>query len=149
MRFLSASSVDHCPVSFDHRNRRQAQAVTRISVSDPQQILCSSSGTGDLIGGSSIASPTLGAPGLVSSYAFNFYPEAAGRKCLRLFQLGGGRNRDGLRSGPARIALMRIIALLFSFMLTGCAGTRLDAETTPTAVAPSAPPMAATFAANV
>jgi hypothetical protein len=35
---------------------------------------------------------------------------------------------------------MRIIALLFSFMLTGCAGTRLDAETTPTAVAPSAPP---------
>jgi len=86
MRFLSAGSVDHCPVSFDHRNRRQAQAVTRISVSDPQQILCSSSGTGDLIGGSSIASPTLGAPGLVSSYAFNFYPEAAGRKCLRLFQ---------------------------------------------------------------
>jgi uncharacterized lipoprotein YajG len=44
---------------------------------------------------------------------------------------------------------MRIIALLFSFMLTGCAGTRLDAETTPTTVAPSAPPMAATFAATV
>ena len=72
MRFLSASSVDHCAVSFDHRNRRQAQAVIRISVSDPRQILCSSSGTGDLIGGSSIASSTLGAPGLVSSYAFNF-----------------------------------------------------------------------------
>jgi hypothetical protein len=47
MRFLSASNVDHCAVSFDHRNRRQAQAVTRISVSDPQHILCSSSGTGD------------------------------------------------------------------------------------------------------
>jgi hypothetical protein len=64
--------------------------VTRISVSDPQQILCSSSGMGDLIGGSSIASPTLGAPGRMISYALNFYPEAAGRKCLRLFQLGGG-----------------------------------------------------------
>src|ERR1700730_15823300 len=101
MRFLSASSVDHCPVSFDHRDRRQAQAVPRISVSDPQQILCSSSGTGDLIGGSSIASPTLGTPGLVSSYAFNFYPEAAGRKCLRAFPLGGGRTREAFRSGPA------------------------------------------------
>ena len=44
---------------------------------------------------------------------------------------------------------MRIIALLFAFMLTGCAGNRLDAETKPTAVAPSAPPMAATFAATV
>jgi hypothetical protein len=55
--------------------RRQ---VTRISVSDPQQILCSSSGTGDLIGGSSIASSTLGASGLVSSYAFNFCTEAQG-----------------------------------------------------------------------
>jgi hypothetical protein len=60
--------------------------LARISVTDPPQFFCSSSGTGDLIGGSSIASPTLGAPGLVSSYAFNFYPEAAGRKCLRLFQ---------------------------------------------------------------
>jgi hypothetical protein len=85
IRFLSASSVDHCPVSFDHRDRRQAQAVPRISVSDPQQILCSSSGTGDLIGGSSIASPTLGTPGLVSSYAFNFYPEPQGENACGFF----------------------------------------------------------------
>src|SRR3984893_2618804 len=69
MRFLSASSVDHCPISFDHRDRRQAQAVPRISVSDPQQILCSSSGTGDLIGGVSISFPTLGTPGVGRSYA--------------------------------------------------------------------------------
>ncbi|MEH2569857.1 hypothetical protein V1289_009484 [Bradyrhizobium sp. AZCC 2289] len=40
---------------------------------------------------------------------------------------------------------MRIIALLFAFVLTGCAGDRLRAEAKPTAVALSAPPMAATF----
>ena len=44
---------------------------------------------------------------------------------------------------------MRIIVLSFAFMLTGCSGNRLNAETKPTAVAPSAPPMAATFAATV
>jgi hypothetical protein len=44
---------------------------------------------------------------------------------------------------------MRIIALLFAFVLTGCAGDRLRAEAKPTAVALSAPPMAATFAATV
>jgi hypothetical protein len=38
---------------------------------------------------------------------------------------------------------MRIIALLFAFVLTGCAGDRLRAEAKPTAVALSAPPMAA------
>jgi hypothetical protein len=44
---------------------------------------------------------------------------------------------------------MRIIALLFAFMLTGCEGNRLKAETKPAAVALRALPMAATFAATV
>jgi hypothetical protein len=44
---------------------------------------------------------------------------------------------------------MRIIALLFAFVLTGCNGDRLKTETNPTAVALSAPSMAATFAATV
>jgi len=44
---------------------------------------------------------------------------------------------------------MRIIALLFAFVLTGCNGDRLKTETNPTAVALSAPPMAAAFAATV
>jgi hypothetical protein len=43
---------------------------------------------------------------------------------------------------------MRIIALLFVFMLTGCAGNRLNAETKPTAFVLSAPPMDAAFAAT-
>jgi hypothetical protein len=38
---------------------------------------------------------------------------------------------------------MRIIALLFAFVLTGCAGDRLRAEANPTAVALSARPVAA------
>jgi hypothetical protein len=42
---------------------------------------------------------------------------------------------------------MRIIALLFAFVLAGCTGNRLNAETKPTAVVLRAPPMAATFAA--
>jgi hypothetical protein len=42
---------------------------------------------------------------------------------------------------------MRIIALLFAFMLTECGGNRLNSETKPIAVALSAPPMAA-FAPN-
>ena len=44
---------------------------------------------------------------------------------------------------------MRIIALLFTFVLTGFAGDRLKAEAKPTAVALSGPPMAATFADTV
>jgi hypothetical protein len=44
---------------------------------------------------------------------------------------------------------MRIIALLFALILTGCSGNRLNAETKPTAVALSAPSIAATFAATV
>ena len=44
---------------------------------------------------------------------------------------------------------MRIIALLFAFVVTGCNGDRLKTETNPTAVALSAPPMAAAFAATV
>jgi hypothetical protein len=44
---------------------------------------------------------------------------------------------------------MRIIALLFAFMLTGCTGDRLNAETKPTAVALRAPPMADAFATTV
>ena len=44
---------------------------------------------------------------------------------------------------------MRIIALLFAFVLTGCTGDRLKTETNPTAVALSAPPMAAALAATV
>jgi hypothetical protein len=42
---------------------------------------------------------------------------------------------------------MRIIALLFAFVLAGCTGNRLNAETK--AVALCAPPMAAAFAATV
>jgi len=34
---------------------------------------------------------------------------------------------------------MRIIALLFAFVLAGCTGNRLNAEANPTAVALSAP----------
>jgi hypothetical protein len=44
---------------------------------------------------------------------------------------------------------MKIIALLFAFVLTGCNGDRLKTETNPTAVALSAPPMATAFAATV
>src|ERR1700726_2856817 len=36
---------------------------------------------------------------------------------------------------------MRIIALLFAFVLTGCNGDRLKTEANPTAVALSAPPV--------
>jgi hypothetical protein len=43
---------------------------------------------------------------------------------------------------------MRIIALLFAFVLTGCEGNRLKTEMNPTAVALSAPPMTAAFAAT-
>ncbi len=43
---------------------------------------------------------------------------------------------------------MRIIALLFAFVLTGCNGDRLKTEANPTAVALSAPPVAAAFAAT-
>jgi hypothetical protein len=46
------------------------------------------------------------------------------------------------------IARMKI-ALLFAFVLTGCNGDRLKTETNPTAVALSAPPMAAALAATV
>jgi hypothetical protein len=38
---------------------------------------------------------------------------------------------------------MRIIALLFVIVVSGCTGDRLKAEAKPTAVALSAPPMAA------
>jgi hypothetical protein len=41
------------------------------------------------------------------------------------------------------IARMRIIALLFAFVLAGCTGNRLNADTKPIAVALCAPPMAA------
>jgi hypothetical protein len=44
---------------------------------------------------------------------------------------------------------MKIIALLFAFVLAGCTGNRLNAETKPTAVALCTPPMAAAFAATV
>jgi hypothetical protein len=44
---------------------------------------------------------------------------------------------------------MRIIALLFAFVVTGCNGDRLKTETNPTAVALSAPPMAAASAATL
>jgi hypothetical protein len=44
---------------------------------------------------------------------------------------------------------MRIIALLFAFMLTGCNGDRLKTETNPAAVALSAPPVAAALTATV
>jgi hypothetical protein len=44
-------------------------------------------------------------------------------------------------------ARMRIIALLFAFVLAGCTGNRLNAETKPIAVALCAPPVAAAFAA--
>ena len=42
---------------------------------------------------------------------------------------------------------MRIIALLFAFVLAGCTGNRLNAETSTFAVAVCAPPVAAAFAA--
>ena len=42
---------------------------------------------------------------------------------------------------------MRIIALLFAFVLAGCTGNRLNAETSTIAVAAPAPPVAAAFAA--
>jgi hypothetical protein len=42
-----------------------------------------------------------------------------------------------------------IIALLFVFVLTGCAGNRLNAETKTTAIASCAAPMAAAFPATV
>jgi len=45
-------------------------------------------------------------------------------------------------------ALLRIIALLFAFVLAGCTGNRLNAETKPTAVALCAPSVAAAFAAT-
>jgi hypothetical protein len=44
---------------------------------------------------------------------------------------------------------MRIIALLFAFVLAGCTGNRLNAEANPTAVALSAPPVAAALTATV
>jgi hypothetical protein len=44
---------------------------------------------------------------------------------------------------------MRIIALLFAFVLAGCTGNRLNAETKPIAVALCAPPLATTVAASV
>jgi hypothetical protein len=44
---------------------------------------------------------------------------------------------------------MRIIALLFAFVLTGCTGDRLNAETSTIAVAVCAPPVAAALAATV
>ena len=44
---------------------------------------------------------------------------------------------------------MKIIALLFAFVLTGCNGDRLKTETNPDAVALSVPPMAAAFATTV
>ena len=44
---------------------------------------------------------------------------------------------------------MRIIALLFAFVLAGCTGNRLNAETKPIVVVLCAPPMAATVAASV
>jgi hypothetical protein len=44
---------------------------------------------------------------------------------------------------------MRINALLFAFVLAGCTGNRLNADTKPIAVALCAPPMAAAFAATV
>ena len=44
---------------------------------------------------------------------------------------------------------MRIIALLFAFVLAGCTGNRLNADTKPIAVVLCAPPMAAAFAATV
>jgi hypothetical protein len=43
---------------------------------------------------------------------------------------------------------MRIIALLLAFVLTGCTGNRLNAETNPIAVALCAP-LAAAFGATV
>ena len=43
---------------------------------------------------------------------------------------------------------MKIIALLFAFVVAGCTGNRLNAETKPTAVALCTPPMAAAFAAH-
>jgi hypothetical protein len=43
---------------------------------------------------------------------------------------------------------MRIIALLFVFVLAGCTGNRLNAETNPIAVALCAPPMATAFGAT-
>jgi hypothetical protein len=42
---------------------------------------------------------------------------------------------------------MRIIALLFAFVLAGCTGDRLNAETKPIAVALCAPPMASSVMA--
>jgi len=44
---------------------------------------------------------------------------------------------------------MKIIALLFAFVLTGCNGDRLKTEANPTAVALSAPPVAVALAATV
>ena len=44
---------------------------------------------------------------------------------------------------------MRTIALLFAFVLTGCNGDRLNAETSTIAVAVCAPPVAAALAATV
>ena len=44
---------------------------------------------------------------------------------------------------------MKIVALLFAFVLTGCSGDRLRAEANPTAVALSAPPVAAALTATV
>jgi hypothetical protein len=42
---------------------------------------------------------------------------------------------------------MRIIALLFAIVVSGCTGDRLNAETRPNAVALRAAPVAAAFAA--
>ena len=44
---------------------------------------------------------------------------------------------------------MKIIALLFAFVLTGCNDDRLKTETNPTAVALGAPPVAAALTATV
>jgi hypothetical protein len=46
------------------------------------------------------------------------------------------------------IARMRIIALLFAFVLAGCTGNRLNADTKPIAVAQCAPMAAAVMAAT-
>ena len=44
---------------------------------------------------------------------------------------------------------MKIIALLFAFVVAGCTGNRLNADTKPIAVALCAPPTAASFTATV
>jgi hypothetical protein len=63
-------------------------------VSSPQQLFCSFDGTAFFDSRPRLAGANLRRSGLVSSYTFNFHPEAVGRKCPAAFSIGNRPPRD-------------------------------------------------------